>query len=363
MSQAPTNPAPPRPTVVAGATVDQHLSCPGCGYDLIGLKVADRCPECGAPIRTKVRFTSGMTEAPTPYLARLARGATALGVGGGLMLLWGLVLVHVPAMARWIPTAGVLLAATGLWAWGAWRVLEDRRTAPGEKADPAKEWLGVRRVARWGALLWPLVGMLVFLGATVATSAVALAPVVSTPILATPTPPPSGMSGTLFLAAAAAWLLAMLSVIPLALHMAYLADWAQDYQLAMRLRGAPFMLIVSIPVLAIYRGIIPFLMGKWIPIFSWPAAAVLLGLISLCLWFVVIPVGQFVALCHWARVNARSAIERDRRASSKIVKRIMDAQAKPEKGPQRTGHRPATPQGNYLPPGEGGTYELGDPKT
>jgi len=362
MDRAETKPAPRGPTVVIGGTVDEHLACSGCGYDLIGLKTADRCPECGAPIRTKVRFASGMTEAPTAYLARLAHGATALGFGGGGMLLWGLVLVHAPVIARLIPAAGVLLIAAGLWAWGAWRVLENRRTAPGEKANPETEWMGVRRMARWAALLWPLAAVLVFLGATIATSAAALAPVAVTPVLATPPPPPSGASGVFFAFAAGVWALAMLGMIPLALHMAYLSDWAQDYQLAMRLRGAPFMLIVSIPVLVLYRAIIPFLMGRWIPLFSWPAAFVLLGAITFCLWFVVIPVGQFVMLCHWARVNARSAIDRDRRAAANIVKRIEAGRAKPEPAPTKKGHRPAKPQGNYLAPGDGGTYDLGEPK-
>lgn len=39
---------------VVAATLTERLTCAACGYDLRGLSVLDRCPECGLRIATSI---------------------------------------------------------------------------------------------------------------------------------------------------------------------------------------------------------------------------------------------------------------------------------------------------------------------
>ncbi len=47
-------PQPPTDEPLVAATLTERLTCVACGYDLRGLSVLDRCPECGVRIATSI---------------------------------------------------------------------------------------------------------------------------------------------------------------------------------------------------------------------------------------------------------------------------------------------------------------------
>ncbi len=55
-------PAPPPPFAQSAADWRPHPRCTSCGYELVGLRVEDNCPECGAAVwaSSKPAPTSGL---------------------------------------------------------------------------------------------------------------------------------------------------------------------------------------------------------------------------------------------------------------------------------------------------------------
>ncbi len=87
MEQSPPTTAP----VHSGA----HPRCTSCGYELVGLRVEDRCPECGAPVwgSNTPKPTSGL--AVTSLVLGIISGVCVLG----FCLLWPFALLFgIPAV-------------------------------------------------------------------------------------------------------------------------------------------------------------------------------------------------------------------------------------------------------------------------
>jgi hypothetical protein len=160
------------------------------------------------------------------------------------------------------------------------------------------------------------------------------------------------------------FLLALMGVVPLAFSLALLSDWADDTDLARKLRMTPaamagavilgFLLLLAADVLhspAITFVLIPTL-----------AAGVVLFL--LCATHFWVALTRFTAMGVWAHENAGTALDSGRRMSAKIVRRIAEGQAKAPAQPARApkaAHKPAKPQGAFLASGDGVTYELAPP--
>ena len=79
--------------------VEEARPCDSCGYDLRGLKIGDRCPECGSQILLRSAMTERyLIDAPRRYQVWLAIGLVLTGVGAigrwvipmqALMGMWG----------------------------------------------------------------------------------------------------------------------------------------------------------------------------------------------------------------------------------------------------------------------------------
>lgn len=70
-------------------SVDDHIPCGGCGYDLFGQPGSGCCPECNAPIWTSVRDWHNRDPdavLATRYMVRYASLALASTIGFGLAL-------------------------------------------------------------------------------------------------------------------------------------------------------------------------------------------------------------------------------------------------------------------------------------
>jgi hypothetical protein len=175
-----------------------------------------------------------------------------------------------------------------------------------------------------------------------------------TPGLAIP-----AISIAMFITALVLMVAGFVGMIPLAIYLSLLADWAQDAGLGMRLRVAPFALAVGVPLLALTLWLSPLMLGSWIPVFVAPLLAIVGVGFLVCLGFFVVPMFQFATLCSWAVNNSTTASDRDRGLSARLVRRIEDARAKDEPTAPVQYHKPSRPQGMVVPrSGSGQTYGL-----
>lgn len=125
-----------------GSVISDHRACPKCGYDLLGLRTGDACPECGRVIAEPPKRTSRvltMADAPPAELRRFS-------VGLGVLFVSMLVSVFSFAASTLVdreapPLLGLALGA----AWIAGVVLI---TPPRRKQDAGG---GVAGGLRWSA--------------------------------------------------------------------------------------------------------------------------------------------------------------------------------------------------------------------
>ncbi|MDX2131006.1 MAG: hypothetical protein SFY69_03005 [Planctomycetota bacterium] len=357
------------PSAVSGAMViGEDRACARCGYNLRGLKPGDRCPECGTPIRIRRDAGGGMTEAPLSYLDRLALWSTVAIIGAGVCVASLLATIGA-SLGNPLLLAALGLAALGAGAWGAgvYHVTGPREFGAPSPIDPVREWARLRLIARVSQFMWGGGFTILFAGVTVlhgvavrqaaAAAAAAAGGGAGAPVIA-PGPP---VSATVLVALGLLVLvLALVGMIAALLYFAQLADWANDLSLATRLRAVPFVVVASVPVGVLFLFTLALVRGTARMIIIGPAVVITGGLFLACVGFIVVPLIQFMLLCQWARANSTRAMDRDRRSSAAIVRRIEGGQARdaPQPAPV-AGHRPARPQGNYIAPGSGGeAYDL-----
>ena len=138
--------------------------CDHCGYNLKGLPIEGKCPECGAPIRRLSLRTSGtMTdEAPTRFVRKLRMGfafASAAIVGSLFVEIFSLYpLLNIPLSCLWV--AGIFIITSKRPGKGHIRpdkVLDNdrlrryspsRATPPGAASAPSTPWRSSARLSR-----------------------------------------------------------------------------------------------------------------------------------------------------------------------------------------------------------------------
>lgn len=164
--------------------------------------------------------------------------------------------------------------------------------------------------------------------------------------------------GTLAMLAGAAGLFALL------LYLIRIAVWANDTELADRLRLIPLILSVSVVVLVAAGVVGPMLGGGVVTFMLVPITGVSGLFLLYSLWTTIGVSWQLGSLGFWALRNRSTQLESSQRRSARIVARIENGLARPihrtEPAPQ--GHKPANPQGNYLPKSNDAPIELLDDK-
>lgn len=330
--------------------ISEHRQCHRCGYDLFGLRSGDRCPECGVPIRFNPgRVGESMTEAPKGYLLPLAAAAWKLVIGSALGVALSVLLVFLlRGKSVLAPVAAVGAAGSALmWWWGVMGVCKPRRTTQPTTVNLAAEWRWLRWLSRWSQAGWPAAYGLIVVGALLA---------VGYAKTAGPGAGPGPAASAYLIAGAVASVIGFLGLVPLAIFMSCLADWANDLTLGRRLRMAPFALAGSLPLGLIEIVLIMYSLGRARIVFIMPLI-VLFGLGFLLLFgYFSLALYRFAALCTWAVKNSDAASDRDARLGVAIAKRIEEGLAKPGKSEAAPAVRAPGPP---VPIGE--TYDLAPP--
>lgn len=104
-----TPPAPPPrpgPAATNAAAITHSTACHGCGFDLLGISAAGRCPECGMPAARSLG-SKLLVNASPDYVRSLHQGTAWLVVACVLQALYSIAVLAVEvAYNVWPPTPG-----------------------------------------------------------------------------------------------------------------------------------------------------------------------------------------------------------------------------------------------------------------
>lgn len=354
----------------APATIVEDRACQRCSCNLVGLKVGDRCPECGTPITGggASRFTSTMAGAPIAYLTRLRNGAMIMGIGGAMLLFAVVMSIIINTMAgpsMLAPLFGI--AAAMCWCLGLWIVTEPCQDGSKEGIEGRTLWSLTRHASRWTQAAWIFAMVFLLVAAALQQQAQAAfaARVAATPgaFAVGQTAAHPALAIWLTRLALILWFTGIIGIGVIAIHLARLADWAHDTALAARLRMAPLLVVVAAPLglltLAVVRNARPGISSFLAVPVGGVSALLLLG----CIGAFVVVFMQFVSLCGWARTSAITRTDRDARMSDRISRRIQSAQARdgaayvPPGWAEEAQHTSGA-RGNYMPSSQGATFEI-----
>lgn len=201
-------------STAGGAVILTDRACPVCEYNLRGLRVGMRCPECGHPVKSiSAVLEENFTDAPIGYLKSL-RFAFALMLGGFLGTTLSILIVSEFSQ---LAARGAALGCAGAWWLGVYIATEPRRRsdAPaGASANERRVLRAVNRATQGGWVVWLLIQILI-----------------STRLTAGTTPHTVAM-----VAATVVSLVALVGLVPLLIHLMDFAHWSGNSELADRLR-------------------------------------------------------------------------------------------------------------------------------
>lgn len=187
-------------------SMNVNRPCAACGYDLRGLKVGGRCPECGEEIPPPPTLADdSLSRMPRPVILTFIRGAvTAAGLivlllVAALAVLFGWMSVRLLGLIVGVALPGWLLAMW--WLTPALTIRE------GVSRGFSKRGV-TRQIARWGQLGW-LLGAGLLLVREIAN-------------------PPQKVADALTWAAFGLGAIGVIGTIAMAVMMERLAEWTRD---------------------------------------------------------------------------------------------------------------------------------------
>jgi hypothetical protein len=275
--------------------IDTDRQCHVCRYNLKGLPLGGKCPECGTPIVRKrgggKRFTDNLADAPLLYLKTLAFGVVLLAVSSVFCSFAFYFLSRDPTLTL----AGIAgVAATG-WLVGVFITTAPRQTAESAIRDQILDSTWLRNANRaiqssWlvAALFWVLVSRY--------------------------TPGTQGHT-IAWWAASILGLVGVFGLVPLSVQLSSLADWAGDTSLSERFKVVAWVMAacgivatvgrMSMGAAGVLDGLL-FLATVWATLFR--SLAQLVFLVALF---------QLMSIAMWAIRNSITASDTNRRIAER----------------------------------------------
>ncbi len=294
-----------------GPLILSDRTCPVCEYNLKGLSVGMRCPECGQPIRLlRGTLQENFADAPISYLKnlRFGSGLAFAGFVGSVVLA-----LAYRGAGGWMLASGALAMGV-VWWLGVWIISEPRRWSDAQiRSSHERRWLRLlSRTTQAGWVLWT--------GVHIAQE-----------LVTKPSP------GTAMLLEVSAWTLstvALLGLIPLFMLLRDLAHWTSNSDLADHLSlcawgvGTVGIIVLSSPlieavgtrlsgVLALPFAILLLLMPIWTGLFL--LVEILIGACLFQLW----------TTSRWAVRNWAAARAREQRQRKREERSLQDLEGSP----------------------------------
>ncbi len=225
--------------------IQEDRPCLHCGYNVRGLKMGQKCPECGEVI-SRPKVLVHMMDAPVSYLKSMRMGMWITALGTLLPIVE--VVFGVPGAIRW------MVEATGyaMVAWGVWILTQPRP----ERRGLPRRWNELPMIARAVTVTVPLLVLF-------ETTAEMLGATFPLPVYK--------FLNVMFLA----------ELVVVGLVLRDLAEWCQDHGLANGFKIVLWLLIVGY-ILSSLGVMIPFASRFGISVVS-SVALILVGFI----WYVV----------------------------------------------------------------------------
>ncbi|MFG0327530.1 MAG: hypothetical protein ACF8SC_09730 [Phycisphaerales bacterium JB037] len=283
-----------------GSVISDHRACPKCGYDLLGLRTGDACPECGRVIASPPKRKSRVLTMADAAPAELRRLMTGLGfLFFSMLLSIGSFAASALVDRQAPPLLGLVLGA----AWFAGVVLV---TPPRRKQDTGG---GTAKGLRWSARITQAG----WLGASAISMIVDAAS------------PGGWVLTTLQISAMVLLWGGTLGMLPLVMVLRRLAEWGMDDSLSERLRFIA-MAFAAFGFAFVTAGVTAELM----PPVSYAAGLV----VFVTLWLVIISTGlllhslwKLVGLTLWAQ----RAIAANEAKEARVRERAEAARARTER--------------------------------
>jgi predicted Zn-ribbon and HTH transcriptional regulator len=214
--------------------IAQDRECDHCGYNLKGLPMGGKCPECGSSVRKLSSKTTGTIsdEAPTRFVKLLRMGF--------LLASCAIILRIIGAFWAAEISAGIGLLSALLWIVGIYFITLQRPNRENIRKDRVLDNDRFRLIVRVVNIAWPADAILTVVLVSLMNST-------------------NGVSNVLLgLLAALAILIsitAWVGMIPTSVYIAELAYWSSNNVIADRLRGAAWVLAVVGTIVALLTGL------------------------------------------------------------------------------------------------------------
>ena len=287
------------------AIVAEDRPCRRCGYNVRGLRLGGRCPECGTALGVggRPRGAAAINDAPVEHLSSLRTGSLLMLVGGPV----GTAAFVAAVQAEQLVSGNAftrpigLIATAGFLAWavGAWLV---HSPTPSPQVTKARSpWRTTNRL-------------------------LAFAPAVTCGCLHVQLS--FGPRLEWLIAAAFMLLVSLAGFLSFCYYASSLCEWAGDDDTAERFRVSGFVAIIGGLLFGLaFSGTLVFMIVNGAGVLSIPAAVVTGLLTAYCTWGAIRCLHALHANFRWAIINRFESMAAAVRTADRIRRRIEENQS------------------------------------